>query len=161
MYIKSLANRGDFELISGDDRIYRVMYDRKFTLVACTQFGERFIEVRQRNALSMKYDIIINGDIMGEILFKFSGKSTIKLFREYGDWSFKRKGLFNQRFFITNFETGESFSLKPKINWRRLSYGYSIDMPLDMQDERDCLEMIFFAVFTANVYLRVMGSSAS
>ncbi|MBK7409545.1 MAG: hypothetical protein IPJ40_16785 [Saprospirales bacterium] len=163
-YIRTITARGNFEVFDADQRLWaHLNYPSWLSAKATGEANGRVLEIVPRNVFNSKFDILLDGEDVGDIVFNWKMQMIIRLLdyqRQERHYLLRIKGVFNQRFLLEDDIKNPIFVMAPRFRWSKMRYDYRV-YPLETQYLQSPEEtMLAICTYAANLYKTRKGAAA-
>jgi hypothetical protein len=119
------------------------------------------LTIKKKNALSSVHLILKNGFEIGKITFDWKMTATIHVYHPDTLFILRKKGVIKNYFeLICTNPHMPVLAFKGRMHWRKLSYGYDVEILTSDEEWFDIEELIMFAVYAINRRTAVSGNGA-
>lgn len=154
------VNSKTYEMTHQDQVVGVIGFPSMWDMKSIALIDNKEISIGPKNIWKRDYEININGQTSGRIETNWKGETTISLSDSIAEevqvFKLSPKGALNSEYVLTNATDKEMFCLSPKFQWRKMSYDYKVEKK-HLLDEPKLLELLVYAVFSIQAYLRNSG----
>ena len=163
-YIRTLKNRGNFEVLDSEKRSWAYLNFHSWLSPRATgEVKGKHLEIKSRNIFNSKFDIFLEGEDVGDIVFNWKMQMIIRLLDYHGQerqYLLRIKGIFNQRFVLQDDIKNPILEMAPRFRWATLRYDYKV-FPKETQYLQSPIElMLAISAYAANLYKTRKGAAA-
>ncbi|WP_299454435.1 hypothetical protein [uncultured Microscilla sp.] len=115
--------------------------------------------IKKKSALSSVHLILKNGFEIGKITFDWKMTATIRVYHPNTLFILRKKGIIKPYFeLICTNPKMSVLAFKGCMHWRKLSYGYNVELLTSDDDWFDMQELVMFAVYAINRRTAMSGN---
>ena len=162
MEIHSASGKGDFVITKEGSELLKVRYDNWFSSRAKTNYNGRNIVIKPKNIWCSKFDVFIDDNDVGDLLFNWKGEIIIRVLRKKSEKSYllRSKGFWKQTFELMDESNNLVLRLGPKMKSNG-NFDYVVDRKASYIKEEEWVELLIFCGFAANLYLSTSQAALS
>lgn len=134
-----------------------VYYKSYFSSTATTEIDGTAIELKSQKAWTSTVDIIKNNVDCGDMEFNWKGHVNIQFFDNTmmeRKWLIKPKGILSRVFEVFDEKGTLFFTITPRMNWKTMSYNYSIKQESPDISKVDLLELLVYCGYGIHLVMQ-------
>lgn len=164
-YIRAIDSRGNFEVCDAEKRPWAFLkYQGWFSARAVGEADGHVLEIVPVNIFHSKFDILLDGEDVGDIVFNWRMHMVIRLLdyqRQERHYLLRAKGAFNQRFVLEDDIKNPILVLSPRFRWGKMRYDYRVFTRETQYLQSPVESMLAICAYAANLYMRRRKAAAA
>ena len=163
-YIRAVDSRGSLEVCDAEERPWAFLkYQGWFSTRATGEAAGYALEIVPRNIFNSKFDILLDGEDAGDIVFNWKMQMIIRLLdyqRQERHYLLRAKGAFNQRFVLEDDIKNAILILAPRFRWAKMRYDFRV-YTRETQYLQSPVELVLaICAYAANLYIKRKAAAA-
>lgn len=151
MKIISTSGTGNFKIEKDETQLVELAYKNWFSSTAKAVLNKTEIEIKPKNIWNSSFDIIHDGNLVGDIIFNWKSDAIISIDNE--KYMMKAIGIWGLKFEFINENQDRICLIKPNLKWNKVKYDYDIELVSGNYDLDKLIELLIYVGFSVNLHM--------